>query len=79
MPEPVETMRLMRQWRRARGLRELPLVVAGARSPALRRRVAKQVSGLDADRERDVLPWVESVSDFDADSCGASRDLSPYW
>jgi hypothetical protein len=28
--------------------------------------VAKQVAGLDLDRERDILKWIESVSEFDA-------------
>jgi hypothetical protein len=32
------------------------------------RRVAKQVAGLDPDRERDALQWIESVSEFDADA-----------
>ena len=57
----------MRQ-RRARGLRELRLVVADARSRAVRRRVAKQVAGLDQDRERDALQWIETVSEFDTDA-----------
>ena len=50
------------------GLRELRLVVADPRSRAVRRRVAKQVAGLDLDRERDALKWIESVSEFDADA-----------
>ena len=50
------------------GLRELRLVVADPRSRAVRRRVAKQVAGLDPDRERDALKWIESVSEFDADA-----------
>ena len=68
MPEPAERMRMMRQRRRARGLRELRLVVADARSRAVRRRVAAQVSRLDPDREREALQWIESVSEFDADA-----------
>jgi hypothetical protein len=68
MAAPAERMKMMRQRRRARGLRELRLVVADPRSPAVRRRVAKQVAGLDLDRERDALKWVESVSEFDADA-----------
>ncbi len=68
MPEPAERMRMMRQRRRARGLRELRLVVADARLRAVRRRVAKQVSGLDAHREREALQWIEPVSEFDADA-----------
>jgi len=70
MPEPAERMRMMRQRRRARGLRELRLVVADARSLAVRRRMAKHVSGLDPDREREALQWIESVSEFDADAAG---------
>ena len=68
MPEPAERMRMMRQRRRARGLRELRLVVADARSQVVRRRVAKQVSRLDPEREREALQWIESVSEFDADA-----------
>jgi Protein of unknown function (DUF3018) len=71
MTAPAERMKMMRQRRRARGLRELRLVVADARSRAVRRRVAKQVAGLDLDREHrehDALKWIESVSEFDADA-----------
>jgi hypothetical protein len=68
MAAPAERMKMMRQRRRARGLRELRLVVADARSRVVRRRVAKQVAGLDLDRERDALKWIESVSEFDADA-----------
>jgi hypothetical protein len=49
-------------------MRELRLVVADARSRAVRRRVAKQVSGLDPDSERESLQWIESVSEFDTDA-----------
>lgn len=59
---------MMRQRRRTRGMRELRLVVADARSRAVRRRVAKQVARLESDRERDALIWIESVSEFDADA-----------
>src|ERR1039458_5642769 len=68
MAAAAERMKMMRQRRRARGLRELRLVVADPRSRAVRRRVAKQVAGLDVDRERDALKWVESVAEFDADA-----------
>ena len=68
MAAAAERMKKMRQRRRARGLRELRLVVADPRSRAVRRRVAKQVAGLDLNRERDALRWIESVSEFDADS-----------
>jgi hypothetical protein len=68
MAAPAERMKMMRGRRRARGLRELRLVVADPRSPAVRRRVARQVAGLG--RERDVLRWIEAVSEFDADEAG---------
>jgi hypothetical protein len=61
-------MKMVRQRRRARGLRELRLVVADARSRTVRRRVAKQVASLDLNCERDALQWIESVSEFDADA-----------
>jgi Protein of unknown function (DUF3018) len=68
MAAPAERMKEMRQRRRARGLREVRLVVADARSRAVRRRVAREVAGLDPDRERDALRWTEAVSEFDADA-----------
>ena len=68
MAMPAERMKLMRQRRRGRGLRELRLIVADPRSRAVRRRLAKQVAGLDPDRERDALKWIEAVSEFDADA-----------
>lgn len=68
MTAPAERMKIMRERRGARGLRELRIVVADPRSRAVRRRVAKQVAGLDANRERDALRWIESVSEFDADA-----------
>ena len=68
MAAPAERMKAMRQRRRARGLRELRLFVADARSRAVRRRVAREVAGLDPDRERDALQWTEAVSEFDTDA-----------
>jgi hypothetical protein len=59
-------MKMMRQRWRVRGLREVRLVVADARSRAVRRRVAREVARLDPERERDALQWIESVSEFDA-------------
>ncbi len=59
-------MKDMRERRRARGLRELRLVVPDARSLTVRKRVAKQVSGLDRVRELEATRWAESVSEFDA-------------
>jgi hypothetical protein len=62
----AERMKSMRERRRARGLRELRLIVPDARSRAVRRRVAKEVAGLDRSRELEVLGWIEAVSEFDA-------------
>jgi hypothetical protein len=56
----------MRERRRARGLRELRLVVPDPRSKAVRRRVAKAVALLDAQRELDAMRWIEAVSEFDS-------------
>jgi hypothetical protein len=62
----AERMKAMRERRRARGLRELRLIVPDARSKAVRRRIAKEVAGLDRARELEVLAWIEAVSEFDA-------------
>ena len=66
MVEPAERMKLMRQRRRGRGLRELRLVVPDARSDAVRDRIAAQVANLNPDSERAALLWIEAVSEFDA-------------
>ena len=68
MAPAAERMKMMRQRRRVRGLREVRLVVADARSRAVRRRVAREVARLDPERERAALQWNESVSEFDADA-----------
>ena len=68
MAAPAERMKAMRQRRRTRGLREVRLVVADARSRAVRGRIARQVARLNPERERDALQWIESVSEFDADA-----------
>jgi hypothetical protein len=65
MAEAAERMRAMRERRRERGLRELRLVVPDARSPAVRRRIARQVASLDRQKEEAALDWIESVSEFD--------------
>jgi hypothetical protein len=68
---PAERMKAMRQRRRARGLRELRLVLPDARSATVRRRVAVQVAGLNRDGEAEALRWIQTVSDFDeADDLG---------
>jgi hypothetical protein len=61
----AERMKAMRERRHARGLRELRLVVPDARSKAIRRRVAREVAGLDRARELAALGWIEAVSEFD--------------
>jgi hypothetical protein len=66
MVEAAERMKAMRERRRARGLRELRLVVPDARSKLVRRRVARQVASLDRARELRALRWIEAVSEFDA-------------
>jgi len=65
MAQPAERMKNMRERRRTRGLRELRLVVPDARSKAVRRRVAKQVAGLDRLRELSAILWTESIAEFD--------------
>ena len=62
----ADRMRAMRERRRARGLRELRLVVPDARSRVVRRRVAKQVGRLDRASELDAMRWIEAVAEFDA-------------
>lgn len=61
----ADRMRAMRERRRARGLRELRLIVPDARSQTVRRRIAKEVAGLDREGERDAMKWIEAVSEFD--------------
>ncbi len=61
----AERMKAMRERRRERGLRELRLVVPDARSKTVRRRIAKQVAGLDRAGESEALAWIEAVSEFD--------------
>ena len=65
MVEAAERMKAMRERRRARGLRELRLIVPDARSKTVRRRVARQVAALDRSRELDALKWIEAVAEFD--------------
>jgi hypothetical protein len=62
----AERMKAMRERRRARGLRELRLIVPDARSKTVRRRVAKEVASLDRSRELEALGWIEAISEFDA-------------
>lgn len=65
MARPADRMRAMRERRRAGGLRELRLIVPDARLKSVRRRVARQVAGLDRVCELEALRWIEAVSEFD--------------
>ncbi len=65
MVEAAERMKAMRERRRARGLRELRLIVPDARSQSVRRRVAREVASLDPARELEALKWIEAVAEFD--------------
>jgi hypothetical protein len=65
MLEAAERMKAMRERRRARGLRELRLIVPDARSKLVRRRVAREVAALDRSRELEALKWIEAVAEFD--------------
>jgi Protein of unknown function (DUF3018) len=64
MTAPAQRMKAMRQRRRRGGLRELRLIVPDAASKAVRRRVAKQVAGLNQRDEMDALKWIEAVSEL---------------
>ena len=64
MRTAAERMKMMRERRRKRGLRELRLVAPDARSKAVRKRVAAQVGRLDPEHEREVMAWIEAVSEF---------------
>lgn len=66
MPEPAERMKMMRERRRRRGLRELRLVVPDPRLRSVQKRVAAQVVGLNGRGEEEALSWIEAVSEFDA-------------
>jgi len=65
MVQAAERMKAMRERRRARGMKELRLVVPDARSRTVRRRVARQVAALDRSRELEALKWIEAVTEFD--------------
>jgi hypothetical protein len=58
-------MKAMRERRRARGLRELRLVLPDARSSPVRRRIAKEVASLRRTDEDHALKWIEALSEFD--------------
>ena len=60
----------MRKDRRARGLREVRLVVPDARQKIVRRRIASQVARLNPESEREALGWIGAVSGI-RQRCGA--------
>ena len=62
---PAERMRALRMRRRARGTREIRMIVPDARLEEVRARVAGSVSRLDPSHEADSLRWIEAVSEFD--------------
>lgn len=66
MAQAAERMRAMRERRRAKGLRELRLIVPDPHARAVLRRVAKQVASLDQSAEREAMRWIEAVAEFDA-------------
>ena len=70
MPAPAERMRMMRERRRRRGLRELRLVVPDSRLQSDRRRAAAQVPRLVRSSEDDALKWIEAASEFDEPTAG---------
>jgi hypothetical protein len=65
MSTPAERMKAMRDRRRARGLREVRLLVPDLRQQSVRREIARQVRNLDPADEEEALRWIESVSEFD--------------
>jgi hypothetical protein len=65
MAEPAQRMKAMRERRRAKGLREVRLVVPDARDPAVRARVAEEVRNLNPEHEAEAMRWIEAVSIFD--------------
>jgi hypothetical protein len=67
MAAPAERMRALRESRRRQGLRELRLIVPDARSPAVRRRLAKEVAAFSQANEKDALDWIEAVYMLDDD------------
>jgi hypothetical protein len=74
MPAPAERMRMMRERRRRRGLRELRLVVPDSRLQSVRRRMAAEVARLVRSSKDESLSWIEAVSEFDAPDNSQSGD-----
>nr|WP_294509567.1 antitoxin MazE-like protein [uncultured Rhodopila sp.] len=74
MTAAAERMRAMRERKRARGLREVRILVPDSRSASVRERVAAQVAGLNQRREEEALLWIEAVSEFDAPDLPESHE-----
>jgi hypothetical protein len=70
MAAPAERMKMMRERRRRRGLRELRLVVPNPRLQSVRKRIAAQVLRLDRQDEAEALGWIERVAEFDEQDLG---------
>jgi hypothetical protein len=70
MAAPAERMKMMRERRRRRGLREVRLVVPNPRLQSVRKRVAAQVLRLDRHGEAEALSWIEQISEFDEQDTG---------
>lgn len=64
MTAVAQRMRALRDRRRARGLREVRLVVPDMRSTEVRDRIAQQSAKLDPNDEEEALAWIESVLIF---------------
>ena len=73
MAELAERMRKLRARRRTRGLREVRLIVPDPRSSIGRRRIARQIAALSKESERQVLEWIEAVSEFDNPEQSSSK------
>lgn len=71
MAVPAERMKMMRERRRRRGLRELRLIVPNPRLQSVRRRVAAQVLMLDRQSEAEALSFIERISEFDEQDLGS--------
>jgi hypothetical protein len=65
MVAAAERMKTMRDRRRARGMREIRIIVPDSRLDSVRLRIAAQVAGLNPRDEQEGLAWVEAVSEFD--------------
>jgi hypothetical protein len=65
MAEAAERMKSMRERRRAKGLREVRLLVPDARDPAVRARIAEEVRNLDPEDEAEAMRWIEAVTKID--------------